>query len=468
MPDLIEPETAPIWWWGTATTPLRPSLAGDAQADVLVVGAGLAGTATAYFLARQRPDLEVLLVDASQVGLGATGRSTGIVGPGLSAPLRSMRRRYGDRVTTAAFASTMAGVTEIGRLIQSEQIDCDARFEQQTICALTGQQERRIRRHTANLRELGLSARWLDARDLRSVGGFYRAGFAYDDVLLVDPYRLVTGLASAAERRGVRVLERTRVQRIQQDGDQVLAHTPSGTIRAGQVLLAVDGYGDELNPHPSSVIPLRTHVVATAPLTSAEREALGWNGFGGVIDQRNFFSYYRLGVDDRLIFGGGPALLASGDPRRDALASAAVFRRVVDEMHQRFPAVRDVPVEGRWSGLTGATLDRLPVVGPVGESWSGSRVHFAGGWCGHGLAMCVSTALRYSTVLAGERPRADPLPWSRSSTAGVPSALLRSRGLPAYLRAMDLQDRTSLALTPHHPALPVRPSPVSTHTRRSS
>src|SRR4051794_31590244 len=95
MPDLIEPETAPIWWWGTAT-PVRRSLAEDVEADVLVVGAGLAGTATAYFLARQRPDLQVLLVDASQVGLGATGRSTGIVGPGLSAPLRSMRRRYGD------------------------------------------------------------------------------------------------------------------------------------------------------------------------------------------------------------------------------------------------------------------------------------------------------------------------------------------------------------------------------------
>ncbi len=440
MTDRLTWETSPIWLWDRGSAPIRDTQHGTDRVDVLVVGAGLAGTATAYYLAANRPDLQVMLVEASQVGLGATGRSTGIIGPGLSMPMRSLRRRYSDAVAAEAFASTLDGTAEIGRLISAESIDCDARLEHQVIGALTERQERRMQRHTFDLAELGFGVPWWDRSSLDGrLGGAYRAAFAYENVLLVDPYRLVTGLAAAAERRGVRIAERTRVTRLETRPDGVRAHTPGGTIDADRVLLAVDGYGEELNPHPSSVVPVRTHVVATAPLTPDQRAALGWDGVGGVIDQRNFFNYYRLGAGGRLVFGGGPARTPSGDPQRETRMSTAAFDRVVEELHRRFPALTDVAIEARWSGLTGGTLDRLPVVGAVGDN---QRVHFAGGWCGHGLSLCVSTAQRYARVLAEVRSpgSAERLPWFRTRAAGLPAAV-RSTALPAYLRALDLQDR---------------------------
>jgi glycine/D-amino acid oxidase-like deaminating enzyme len=429
--------------WEHGIAPIRAAQRGQDRADVLIVGAGLAGTAAAYYLATQRSDLNVVLVEASQVGLGATGRSTGIIGPGVSSPLRALRRRYGDAVAAAAFANTVDGPAEIRRLIEQEEIDCEARVEQHVIGALTGGQERRIRRHTTDLAELGFPVTWWDPDSVRNrLGAGYRSAFSYDDVLLVNPYRLVTGLAEAAERRGVRIHERTRVARLQARPDLVLAYTPGGVIAADQVLLAVDGYGGELNPHTSSVLPVRTHVLATTRLTSAQRAELGWDGVGGVIDQRNFFSYYRLGAGGRLVFGGGPALFPSGDPHRDARASAAAFHRVRDELRMRFPGLGDVDVEARWSGLTGATVDRLPIVGRVKGN---PRVRFAGGWCGHGLAMCVSAARRYSQLLADgvELATDDPLPWFRASTIGLPSSTFRSIALPSYLRALDVQDRVA-------------------------
>lgn len=302
-----------------------------------------------------------------------------------------------------------------------------------------------MRRHTRDLAELGFGSavRWWRRSALDGqLGGAYRAAFAYENVLLVDPYRLVTGLAAAAERRGVRIAERTRVTRLESRPGGVRAHTPGGTIDADRVLLAVDGYGEGLNPHPSSVVPVRTHVVATAPLTPDQRAALGWDGVGGVIDQRNFFNYYRLGAGGRLVFGGGPARVPSGDPQRETRTSATVFDRVVEELHRRFPALTDVAIEARWSGLTGGTLDRLPVVGAVGAD---QRVHFAGGWCGHGLSLCVSTARRYARVLVdGRSPgSAETLPWFRSRATGLPAAL-RSTALPAYLQALDVQDRITV------------------------
>ena len=241
-------------------------------------------------------------------------------------------------------------------------------------------------------------------------------------------------------------------ERLEARPDGVRAHTPGGTIDADRVLLAVDGYGEELNPHPSSVVPVRTHVVATAPLTPDQRAALGWDGVGGVIDQRNFFNYYRLGAGGRLVFGGGPARMPSGDPQRETRTSAAVFDRVVEELHSRFPALADVAIHARWSGLTGGTLDRLPVVGAVGDN---QRVHSAGGWCGHGLSLCVSTAQRYARVLAeGRSPgSAERLPWFRTRAAGLPAAV-RSTALPAYLHALDVQDRFA-----GRSAVPVLPPP---------
>ena len=463
-------ETAPVWLWDAPHEPIRAAHQGSTQADILVVGAGIAGLATAYHLAARDQGLRVVVAEATQVGYGATGRSTGIVGPGLSTPLRGLRRRYGDEVTRAAFASSQQGVADLSRLLEATGIDCDARAEDHVVAALTPGQERRVRQHVTDLADLGFPVRWWDADAARRrLGADYRCAFSYEDVLLVDPYRLVTGLARAAEALGVRILERTPVTGWEHRSGRVLARTPGGVVDAGRVLLTVDGYAGRLNPHPASVLPVRTHVVATRPLTGAERAGLGWDGVGGVIDQRNYFDYLRLGAGDRLLFGGARVLFPTGDPRRDALASGTVFAEIERRLRARFPMLRDVPVEARWSGLTGGTLDRLPVVGSVPGQ---PRVDYAGGWCGHGLALCLDTARRYAEAVtaggrgSGARGRLLPasaggprLPWMRRSTVGLPSVSVGRAALPAYLRALDWQDRL-LARPPAPLTTPGDPAPV--------
>jgi gamma-glutamylputrescine oxidase len=450
----LDMETPPVWLWDGPIAPIRPVQSGAEAVDVLVVGAGMTGTATAYYLAEQRPDLTVMLVEAQHVGLGATARSTGIIGPGVSAGLSWLRRRHGDTIAAKAFRSTCDGAAEVERLVQAEGIACDARLEQHVVAALTAGQRRKMLRHTHDLAALGFAVQWWDEQAVRDrLGDAYRAAYGYDDVLLVNPYQLVTGLAAAAERRGVRIHERTRVRHLEPRSDGVLAHTPAGVIDARSVLLATDGYSGSLNPLASAVVPVRTHVVATAPLTAEQQAGLGWDGRGGVIDQRNFFSYYRLGAGGRLLFGGGPALFPTGDVRRDALASAAAFARVEQELRERFPALDDVRVEARWSGLTGGTLDRLPVVGPIRQN---PRVLFAGGWCGHGLSMSVTAARHSAQLLAGgaQGTRGAHLPWHRGSTGGLPSQAVRSTVVPTYLRVMDWQDRVQQHRAVRRPASP--------------
>jgi len=441
---LVAMETAPVWWQTAPPHETGPRLRGDERAALVIVGGGLSGLATAYHVNRLDPDRRVVVLEAQRVGWGATGRSTGVVGPGLSMPMPRVRRKYGDAAAVEAFAASRHGVALLRELVAREGIECDARDEPHTVAALTEAQQRRMAKQLNSLGDLGFDVPWLSDAELTELAGpGYLAGFAYRDALLVDPYRLVTGLADVLRARGVEIYEDSPVLDVDTSGRRPVVRTPSGTVTAGRLLFTIDGYAKGLNPHPRSVFAIRTHVLATAPLTESQRAALGWAGRGGVIDQRNFFNYYRMTGDGRLVFGGGPAVVPSGDPTRDAAASTKVYRRLHRELSACFPVLADVEVDAYWSGLTASSFDRLPVLGSVPGQ---SAVHYAGSWCGHGLSLCVDAGWRFAKSLLD-----DPEPgllWERDKAPGVPSSVLRSKGSRAYLRFLDRADRRDLRRLP--------------------
>jgi len=441
---LVALETAPIWWQTAPPHETGARLRGDERAALVIVGGGLSGLATAYHVNRLDPDRRIVVLEALRVGWGATGRSTGIVGPGLSMPLPRVRKKYGDEAAAEAFGASRHGVELLRELIADEGIECAARDEPHTVGALTEAQERRLAKHLKALGELGFDVPWLSGAELSELAGpGYLAGFAYRDALLVDPYRLATGLADVLRARGVEIHEDSPVLDVDTSGRRPVVRTPSGTVTAGRLLFTVDGYAKGLNPHPRSVFAIRTHVLATAPLSSSQRADLGWAGRGGVIDQRNFFNYYRMTGDGRLVFGGGPPVVPSGDPARDAAASTKVYRRLHRELSACFPVLADVEVDAYWSGMTASSFDRLPVLGSVPGL---STVHYAGSWCGHGLSLCVDAGWRFAKSLVD-----DPEPsllWERQKALGVPGSMLRAKGSRAYLRLLDRADRRDLRRPP--------------------
>ncbi|MBB5912205.1 glycine/D-amino acid oxidase-like deaminating enzyme [Nocardia transvalensis] len=429
----------PLWWPESGIESADPPLIGGRRDDLVIVGGGLAGLVTAYYVSAARPDLSVVVLEAESIGAGATGRSTGIVSPGLSIPLPRLRRRVGDGRAIEAFDASQHGVTLLRDLIRAERIDCDARDEPHTLVAVTTGERRRMAAHLAALRALDRTVHWLTPAELVDhAGPGYIAGFAYDNAMVVDPYQLVVGLAAVLRERGVAIYENSRVRSIDSSGSRPRVVTDQGSVTAGRVLLTVDGYAGDLGPMATSVVALRTHLLATAPLTGDRMAGLGWTGRGGIIDQRNFFNYYRMTADKRLVFGGGPALVPTGDPGRDATASARVQGRIDTELIARFPALAGVEIEARWSGLTASSTDRLPVVGPVPGR---DGVYYAGAWCGHGFAMSVDAGWRFADMLAGgPRPR---LPWYRSSAQYVPTRFARTQGVRGYLRYLDQLDRSA-------------------------
>jgi gamma-glutamylputrescine oxidase len=440
-------ETNPIWW-PTTQEESGPMAEGRYDVDLVVIGAGLAGLAAAYYVTEYRPELVVAVVEAKHVGAGATGRSTGIVSPGLSMPVALFRKKYGDAAAVASFDATFHGVRLLRELVRREQIECDARDEPHTLVALTDRSLRRMSQHLNNLAELGREVPWLRRYELIELAGAgYKAGFTYRDAMVVDPYRLVAGLAETLRRRGVAVFENSPVINIEAEAGGARASTSRAQIRARHALLATDGYSGKLNPLRSSVIPLRTHLLATAPLTECQLQQIGWSGRGAVIDQRTFFNYYRMSADKRIVFGGGPAIVPSSTPARDVARSRKIQHRIRQELTARFPALETVEIDAAWSGVTASCFDRNPVVGPVPKM---DGLWFAGSWCGHGFSTSVDTGWRFARMLSGDALPTN-IPWYRSQAQKVPTTFIRNAATSVYLKALEVADAVDTKTSSHTP-----------------
>ena len=422
-----------------------PALEGRLVVDVAVVGAGLAGSSAALHLAREHPGARIALLEARTVGDGATGRSTGVIGPGVGSGILGLCSRWGDARATAMFSATMDAVDLTLKLVQNEGIECHLEHTSQVVAARTRLHARKLRRQATAFADLGFDVPYLGADELADIVGTdcYLAGIRYSQVATVDPYLLCVGVAERAVAAGVQLFEHTPVHRVA-NGPGTVLQSPAGRVHARHVVLANDGSPTGARPVDRSVVPIDTHVVRTAPLPPALLESLGWRSRAAVIDSRTFFHYYRLTHDDRIVFGGGPVAYRGGRRDRDASAQR-VYRRLERELVEVFPALAGLPITDRWYGTTGSTLDRMPMVGQV----SGEHdVWFSGAWCGHGLALSTASGARIADALdptaSTAAAQATELAWQRGRGPWLPGGPLRPLGLGAYVLGLDGVDRAGL------------------------
>lgn len=428
--------------WQRDTPPVSPQPPLDAGTDArfVVVGAGLSGLALAHHLTQSVPPEEILVVEAGRAGCGASGRSTGIVGPGVGTTITALVRKYGSRTASHMFGASLEGVAALRQLAKELLDDCELTDTYQLVAAKTPAHAARLRDRAHTLSDqLGFDVRYLDqdATAARIGVDGYHGALCYPDAATVNPWLLCQALKQSLLDSGVRIAEQTLVTAIV--GGQPVTLTAGGyRVRTDTAVLATDGFTpDGLGLHRHAIAAIRTHVLRTEILPTNVLASTGWDGQGAVIDSRSFFNYFRLTPQRRLLFGGGPAIL---DHQADGRAVAAVRTRLVRELHETFPALAGVEIADFWSGVTATTLDRLPIVGPVPGQ---PRVWFAGAWCGHGLAMSVHTAEHLARALtcAPTATAEAELPWMRTTASWIPSGRLGVALRSAYLRALDGGDR---------------------------
>jgi len=398
-------------YWESTGGPVtdRPSLSGDIEVDVAIVGAGYTGLWTAYYLSLAAPSKRIAVVEAEHVGFGASGRNGGWCSALLPMSAPTMQ------------PAMEATVGEVGRVVAAEGIDCDFAQGGTIFLARTPVQVKRA------------EGDWLDAEQARArCNATHVLGATYTPhCAALHPLRLVRGLATAVERRGVTIYEHTRA--VQVRADRVL--TTHGTVRAQSVVRATEAYTARLPGHRRDVAPVYSLMVATPVLPPSVWEQIGLAERETFSEHRHLIIYGQRTADDRLVFGGRGAPYHFGSAIRPSFdRDPRVFAMLRETLGELFPVLGDVPIEYAWGGPLGIARDWHASVG-VSEG-----VYRAGGYVGDGVALSNLAGRTLTALLLGQASPLLDLPWVGHRSRRWEPEPLRWIGVNAGLRLMSAAD----------------------------
>ncbi|MGI8715697.1 MAG: NAD(P)/FAD-dependent oxidoreductase [Solirubrobacteraceae bacterium] len=433
----------------------RPALTADRTADVCIIGGGYTGLWTAYELLRAQPDLDVVVLEAEEIGFGASGRNGGWVIGVLAGDRETWSRRGGREAVIAQDAAIRATVPHIGEVVGEERIDCDFVHGGTLRVAEDGLQRARLEAEIAAERAWATGPSdfvLLERDELRQRVNIPSAvaGLFSPHCARIHPAKLALGLAAAAQRRGATILEHSRVTQIAPGR----VSTAAATVRARHVIRATEGYTARLPGLRRALLPMRSSMIVTAPLSDATWSAIGWDGAETLHDSRYQFIYAQRTRDGRIAIGGRgkPYRYASGC-RAEGFADASVARELRARLVALFPMLADVAIETSWQGVLGVSRDWTPAVSldPVtGLGW-------AGGYVGDGVAASNLAARTLRDLVLGRRSALTALPWVAPlgrHWEPEPLRWLGVHGVYQLLRRADAQEQRTGRPSPF--AVPAR------------
>jgi glycine/D-amino acid oxidase-like deaminating enzyme len=380
----------PYWW--QAYRPQSGELAEvPREARVAIVGAGYAGLAAALELAKRGIDAVVL--ERGALGAGASTRNGGAVSGGVNIGKSfSGRTAAVDAARTHRLLSDAADAFSlIERLIADEAIACcwqrRGRFVGAWTPAHYAAQEKRLNGLNA---DAASGACMLPQQRQREeiASDYYYGGMVVERSASLHPALYYKGLLDACRRRGVRVCAEAAVESVTRQGTLWRLATGRGTVSAGDVVIATNGYTGGLTPQlRRRVVPVASHIIATEPLAPDLARSLIPNG-RTISDTRRVLCYYRLSPDGSRVVFGGRARFTASDPR---LCAGVLY----DYMTARFPQLRGVRLTHGWTGNTAFTFDALPHMGKA------QGLHYCLGCNGSGVAMMTYLGTQTARKIAG-------------------------------------------------------------------
>jgi len=437
----VSPAPAPASLWTSTAPPSPPGapLDGDTEVDVCVVGAGLTGLWTARSLLVAEPSLRVLVVEAEQVGFGASGRNGGWCSALFPTSTAGLVRRHGREPALALRRAMVATVAEVGRALAEDGVECGWAHGGTVTVARSPAQLARARAEVAE------AARWgvdrldlLDAPATREHLGAdgVLGGTWTPDCARVHPLAVVRGLAAAVRRSGARIAEGTRALAV--GPGRVV--TDRGAVTCRDVVLATEAWTTRLPGRRRDVVPVYSLVTATEPLPQQVWDQVGLRSGETFSEHRHLVVYGQRTADDRLVFGGrgapyhfGSGIAPAHD--RDDRVFAALRRTVRDLL----PALRDLP-DAAFTTAWGGPL-AIPRDWHAGVHLDpATRIARAGGYVGDGVGAANLAGRTLADLLLGRDTELARLPWVGHRSPRWEPEPLRWLGVNAGLRLATWAD----------------------------
>ncbi|VVD73153.1 NAD(P)/FAD-dependent oxidoreductase [Pandoraea terrigena] len=399
---------APTYWVATAGDAPEDDgpLPGDADVDVVVVGAGFTGLATALFLAREH-GIRAMVLEANRTCWGCTSRNGG---QGQNASGRLYRSqwiaRWGKETALRLDAEIREGFNTFKSLV-AEVPECEPQPGGHLYIAHRDRKMEFLRSEAKVMRDVfGYDTRILSRDDVREqyVDDQENCGAMHEpDGIGVHPLKLAFGYLRMARALGARVHPSTPVLDVQTINGVHHVRTPRGVVRAKAVAFATGGYtrNDVTKALRAKIMPILSNSLVTRVLTPEELAATNFRTHEVITDTRTLRYYYRLLPDNRVQIGSRSSITGADaqNPKHMAV--------LVEGLHRKFPALRGIHVDYSWWGWVDVSHDMMPRVTQPDPRQS---LFYAVGYGGNGVSFSAHAGRRLAQRIAGQRDPSWNLP----------------------------------------------------------
>lgn len=374
----------PLWLdHPDAPTPERP-LIGRTEADLAIVGGGFTGLWAAIQAKEANPGRDVVLVEASTVAFGASGRPGGIVSTSVMHGLANAVRIFpGDLEELEQLGhENMKGFIES---LERYGVDAEAHWGGELKVAVDAAHLSHLDEELALQKKHGYDAVYLDRDAVHAevASPLYQgAVWSRSRSGIVHPAKLAWGLKAAAISLGVRLYEHSPLTDLNNDGAAMVVRTHDGAVRAPKVLLATNAFAAGDRRIKQRIAAIRDRIIATEPLSDEQLARVGWANRQGVYDTRTQLNYTRMTKDNRIVFGGrvGYFFGNNTDPRPDR--EVRTYERLAQTFFTTFPQLADVRFSHAWGGPI-ALSTRMAV---HFQRYHEGKAIWAGGYSGFGVS----------------------------------------------------------------------------------
>ncbi len=390
MPSYGQP-----YWTRKAKSAARGTkpLKGDHTTDVVVIGGGLTGCATAYALAQA--GLKVVVLEAETVASGATARAMGTILPTPDVSYAVATKSAGTRPAKVFFTEVRRGAKDLVSVLKKLRISCELAPAELLINAPFTNDAAVLKKEVAARKAAKLDATWVaQSTSHDALATETQGAMRLKECATMDPVKAAKGFADAAIKKGVRIIEHARVKKTTFTRKTVTVVLDGATITATGVVVATGEPGTVFHQLERHVRATRGYMVVTDPLTAAMRAAAGPRT-ALYTESTESPRWLRWLPDGRAMFTGlaGPEV---AEPLRDK----AVIQRTNQLMYElslRYPDVSGLPPAFGWDLPVVTTADGLPWIGPH-RNYPFHFFAIALGWHGESCAwLAAQAAVRHFT-----------------------------------------------------------------------